>query len=85
MDKKILGNTKQYLRAKIESPDVLTVLEKALFLGNDLLIEDIKRTVGPILDPYYLNSFYYQDSIKVVKIADIAKSYEESFYLYLFT
>lgn len=70
-------------KVKLESHDFMSILENALFLGASLLIEDIKETIDPVLDPLLMKQFYKQDSIYLIKIGDISRQYDLGFRLYL--
>lgn len=84
--KKMLGqSTKQVFRVKMESSDFIQILENCLLLGADLMIEDLKETIDPVLDPLLLKQFYIHEAEKVIKIGDVPRPYDDNFYLYLFT
>ena len=70
-------------RIKLEGINFMSVLENALFMGSTLIIEDIKESIDPVLDPLLLKQWYQQDSMNVIKIGDSIKEYDLSFKLYL--
>ena len=71
-------------RTKMDNNDFLSKLENSLFIGANLLVEDIKETIDPVLDPILLNQFYIQESEKLIKITEIPWHYDDNFYLYMF-
>ena len=72
-------------RVKIDSHKFVSILENSLLLGANLLVEDLKENIDPILDPLLLKQFSIQDSSPVVKIGDFYKQYDKNFRMYLFT
>ena len=70
-------------KIKLESSNFMSVLENALFMGSTLIIEDIKESIDPVLDPLLLKQWYQQDSMNVIKIGDSIKEYDVAFKLYL--
>lgn len=70
-------------KVKPESSTFMSTLENAMFLGASLLIEDLKDTVDPVLDPLLGKQWYKQDSSYVIKIGDALKDIDISFKLYM--
>ncbi|OMJ79537.1 hypothetical protein SteCoe_20429 [Stentor coeruleus] len=70
-------------KVKLENTDFMSTLENALLLGASLIIEDLKETIDPVLDPLLMKQWYKQDSMTVVKIGDAAKQIDPAFKLYM--
>ena len=83
--KKMLGSTKQLFRVKSGSSDFNSILENALFLGADLMLEGLQETIDPILDSILQKQFFFHNSVKVVQIGDSNRPVDENFFLYMFT
>ena len=72
-----------YYKRKLDSSDFMSVLENTMFMGSILIIEDLKESIDPVLDPLLLKQWYMQDSATVIKIGDSAKQYDTAFKLYM--
>ena len=85
LNKTLRQSKKQMYRTKVDSPEFNFILDNALLLGGELMIEEIKENIDPLLNPLLMKQFFVYEGIKVVKIGDIPRPYDESFYLYMFT
>ena len=61
------------------------VIENAVFVGSTLLIENVGETFPPILDPLLSKTTEISEGIKMMKIGDTLKQYDDNFILYVTT
>ena len=83
---KMLSQAKSsFYKTRFDSNEFNYTLDNSLLLGSSLIIEEVKGTLDPLLDPLLLKQFFFHEGIKVVKIGDISRPVDDKFYLYMFT
>lgn len=75
----------QLIIAKPSMEELLTLLENALFIGGTLLIESVGEALDPVLEPVLLKQTYLENGIKMLKVGDSSKQYDDKFRLFLST
>jgi dynein heavy chain len=83
--KMMMAENVQLLIAKPSMEELLALLENALFVGGTLLIESIGEVIDPVLEPVLLKQTFVENGIKMLKVGDTAKQYDDKFRLFLST
>ena len=81
--KMIPANDQRLVVAKQQSDDFLNILENAIFVGHVMLLEGVGEVVDPRLDPVLLKQVVVKDGIKVIKLGDMFKQYDDRFAFYM--
>lgn len=85
LNKQLRHSKKQVYRTRLDHPEFNFILDNALLLGGELMIEEIRDKIDPLLDPLLLKQYFIYEGTKVVKIGEIPRPYDDNFYLYLFS
>jgi dynein heavy chain len=83
LKKMIPANDQRMVVAKQQSEDFLNILENAIFVGNVMLLEGVGEVVDPRLDPVLLKQIVEKEGVKVIKLGDMFKQYDERFAFYM--
>jgi dynein heavy chain len=75
----------QVIAIKASSETIINVIENALFMGSTLMIENLGEELDPVFEPILLKQIVVKDGLKMIKLGDSLKQYDEHFRLYMFT
>jgi dynein heavy chain len=75
----------QITAIKASTDDLMSILENALFIGSTLMIENVGEDLDPVLEPILLKQIVVKEGLKLVKLGDSLKQYDDRFKLFLFS